>query len=417
MTRESNFFNIPVNPQTPHATTSITATGCQLSPAGSAFSAILTAFIGSVINGLTSGWLVAFATGWISWFAVLRVLLSGLYMVYRSISNTWGPGPTSSTASKPQTEGGDEEASQHLMMTSTTYLGGIPIVHGNSQQQQFSTIPVPTLTLTHEQSRQLSQVARSRLSPQIMWPPAEVVRRGAVAVTGFNFGQRGRHYNKLMDVAGGLNQNVSGLGWFGWTYTAVVAPITQTIWVAANAHNHTVGAAKIVKGFTCAISALPLCIDCKVRYGDKVPTGVGRYMFNLWTALSALFQGILGGFLLGTGVDDLYRVAGKTGAGGGGSLALPVAVIYPIFSLVWMYGSYILVPMRDGGRRRAGQAHWTGYFMDVGMGAFAGLFLAAPAFVLFMSARFDKNGHGGGGWTGASDLANDGFWGVKSNTN
>lgn len=38
-------------------------TSCELSPSASTFSTMLTAFVGSVINGLSSGVLIAFLTG------------------------------------------------------------------------------------------------------------------------------------------------------------------------------------------------------------------------------------------------------------------------------------------------------------------------------------------------------------------
>ena len=60
--------------------------GCELSPQGRAFSTVLTAFISSIINGLTSGYLVAFITGWISWFAVLRILGGALISLYQAFS-------------------------------------------------------------------------------------------------------------------------------------------------------------------------------------------------------------------------------------------------------------------------------------------------------------------------------------------
>src|SRR3569833_2317361 len=83
---------------------------CTLSPAASAFSAILSAFVGSVINGLTSGWLVAFMTGWISWLAVFRVLMSAVYMLYRIITNSLGPGRDEDKSAAAQSD-----ASGHLM--------------------------------------------------------------------------------------------------------------------------------------------------------------------------------------------------------------------------------------------------------------------------------------------------------------
>ena len=140
-----------------------------------------------------------------------------------------------------------------------------------------------------------------------------------------------------------------------------------------------------------AVTALPLCIDCKVRYGDKFSLGWLRVLFNLVTSTSVLLQGVFCGILLVTGAIDVNS---------SGNVPFFVFIVYPLFSLVWMFGSFQIVPMRDGGRKRAGQAHWAGYFLDVGIGAFSGLFLAAPALMLYMSAT-----HGGfNGNNGVSDL-------------
>lgn len=60
---------------------------CELSPQARAFSTVLTAFVGSIVSGATSGAVFAFMTGWISWLAVLRVLscvLIGLYQAFSS---------------------------------------------------------------------------------------------------------------------------------------------------------------------------------------------------------------------------------------------------------------------------------------------------------------------------------------------
>ncbi|KAH8900443.1 hypothetical protein GQ53DRAFT_757457 [Thozetella sp. PMI_491] len=329
--------------------------GCQLTPAASAFSAMLSALIGSIINGLTSGWLVAFATGWIAWMAVFRVLLSGTYLMYRSLTNSWGS-PAKKEEAPPPYPGysGHGEATNHLMADFNATMGS----YG--------------LTPTSIRS------SRGILAP--LWPQAETVR----ATDRASLMRRGPITRFWAD----LNQDVTILGWFSWVYCALWAPITQTIWVAANASNHNVGAAKLVKGLTTAVTALPICIDCKVRYADSLKSG-GR-VFNFVTATSCLLQGVLGLVLLATGVADVMKDTSVT--------ILPIVVIYPLFCIVWMIGSLFLVPMRDGGRRRASQWHWVGYFMDVGMGAFAGIFLAAPAFILYQSAQFSKGfgAHGNG---------------------
>ncbi|KAK3896633.1 hypothetical protein C8A05DRAFT_39817, partial [Staphylotrichum tortipilum] len=61
---------------------------CTLTPSALALSVLVSAYIGSFINGLANGWLVAFTTGWISWLALFRVLLGGVYMLYRSLTDS-----------------------------------------------------------------------------------------------------------------------------------------------------------------------------------------------------------------------------------------------------------------------------------------------------------------------------------------
>ncbi|KAK3352179.1 hypothetical protein B0T25DRAFT_453731 [Lasiosphaeria hispida] len=294
--------------------------GCALSPSASAFSAILSAFIGSVINGLTSGWLVAFMTGWIAWLAIFRVLLGGLYMLYRSVTNTWGPG-------------------------------------------------------------------RSGILWANMWPRAAVVRgleQPAVSAAAKLWAKNHPTLASTGPGATALDRSVTALGWFSWGYTALFAPVTQVLFVAANTARHDIGATKIVKGLTVAVTALPLCIDCRVRYGDALGRAWRGRVFNFATSLSALVQGGLCAVLLVEGLLDLKS------ASRGGFPVIIMAGVYPVFALFWMAASFSFLPMRDGGRKRAGQTHWAGYFLDVGAGAFAGVFLAAPAIALYSSAQFNK---------------------------
>jgi hypothetical protein len=86
------------------------------------------------------------------------------------------------------------------------------------------------------------------------------------------------------------------------------------------------------------------------------------------------------------------------GVGDGSRLfAIIPAIIYPIFATLWMVLSFNLLPLRDGARPRAADSHWAGYFLDVGMGLFAGVFLAAPAIALYTRARFDERVDRGSG--------------------
>ena len=358
---------------------------CTLSPAASAFSAILSAFVGSVINGLTSGWLVAFMTGWISWLAVFRVLMSAVYMLYRSITNSWGPGRDEDKSAAAQSD-----ASGHLMAqynNNNDNNNNNNNIINNSSSRNNNNGSYSGYAGGWEAPPQIPQW-KSRL-PQHgfltnLWPPAAVVR---------GLGQDSARKSAIARTFTDLNRDVTVLGWLSWVYTAVYAPTSQIIWVAANMDRHNVGAAKLVKGLTVAITALPLCIDCRVRYADKLKWG--GYIFNLVTSLSCLLQGVLCTLLLVTGVMDVTR-------GFFGPLLIIVA-IYPVFSLIFSLLSFVILPIRDGGRKRAAQAHWIGYFIDVGIGAFSGIFLAAPAIMLYMQAQFSRDVTGRHG-TGMSDL-------------
>ena len=60
---------------------------CDLNEQGRAFSTILTAIIGSLVNGITNGGLVAFMTGWIAWLAVTRVLTGSIWAMFSSFTD------------------------------------------------------------------------------------------------------------------------------------------------------------------------------------------------------------------------------------------------------------------------------------------------------------------------------------------
>ncbi|KAH8684213.1 hypothetical protein BGZ60DRAFT_397029 [Tricladium varicosporioides] len=317
--------------------------GCVLSPSASAFSAMLSAFIGSVVNGLTSGWFVAFMTGWIAWFALFRVMLAGLYMLYRSSTDSWGPGK------HERIPGPGEEDLDHLM---------------NNDNSGFN--------LGEEVGRAPTQPSRFR----ILWPTAADVR--TVGSDQRLWGTNKTVAQSLRD----LDHGVSVLGWFGWIYGAVYAPITQSFWIAANTNTSSNGAAKIVKGLSIAVTALPLGMDCRVRYADSLKRKWAGTLFNLTNSISCVLQGIFCAILLVHGVIDLS-------ASSSSFFPWPIVAIYPVFSLVWMYTSFTFLPIKDGARK-SGKAHWYRHILDLSMGAFAGLFLAAPAFALYQSAQFAK---------------------------
>lgn len=354
---------------------------CELSPSASAFSAVLTAFIGSIINGLTSGWLVAFMTGWISWFALFRVLLGAMYMMYRSVTNSWPP-------EYDAVGQGEDEEDQHPMTDvgadqPQVFQGSL----GYGGYQNYGYGPNNESNTSYNTPYNNSPAPGYQPPPQkrrpgflsTLWPTASDVR----AFRQLSANTKAASRNPW----GPLNRDVSFLGWVGWLWTGIYAPISQGIWVAANFSSPSSGAVKIVKGLTVAVTALPLCIDSHVRFGDALARKVGgawaKYSFNFVNALSCLLQGIFCAALLIQGAIDLYNSSSF-------GFPVPILAIYPIFSLIWMFGSLRILPIRDGGRIRAAQKHWSLIILDIGMGAFAGLFVAAPAFALWQSASFDE---------------------------
>ena len=266
----------------------VSESSCELSPQARAFSTVLTAFVGSIVNGVTSGGTVAFMTGWISWFAVLRVLTGALIGLYKAFSSDYA---------RLEQDG------------KTTRLS----------------------TLLKFQSN-MAERANSRLTREI-----------------------------------------TVLGWIGWLYTAIYSPIVQALWLAENWTAASGGPLKIVRAFGISISALSLTIDIKKRYASRLrdtkylgsPACVG---FKLVNAGSAFGMGVMCAALLVKGAID-------TG------LAWYFIVIYCVFSVIWAAGSFRICPVQDGGMKG-----W-GLVPDILIGAFAGIFLAAPAFAVMMSAE------------------------------
>lgn len=308
---------------------------------------MLSAFVGSIVNGITSGHLVAFMTGWISWFALFRVLHGGVYMLYRGLTQTWVPeAGTEESLQLNDTRGAEanqpEEPPTNGRRSKASMLRNVlwPSPHHRYQPTRSSPIPNPTS----------SGLRQSRQRPS-------------------------------------LNCDVTVMGWIGWIYSGLFAPTTQIIWFVAHISRSDDGATKLVKGLSIAVSALPLCIDCKARYGAALEQRYGaawlRYAFNITNAVSCLLQGVICATLLISGVLTFDKTAGF-------GVPTMLLVVYPIFSLLWLYVSLQFIPIRDGGQKRSD--HWYGYLPDIGMGIFAGFFLAAPAFGLFQ----DNGGSGYG---------------------
>jgi hypothetical protein len=285
---------------------------CTLSPSAAAFSTMLSAFTGSVLNGLFSGLWIAFFTGWIAWLSVFRILGAGFYELHLSI--------------KAGTQFQSAEYSS-LEMT--------------AQPQ------TPTQTDFEAQLKPQSRLARAF------------------------------HPERKVDV----------WGWLGWIWSAIYTPISHSIWLAV--HFDAPGSLQFVRALAIGVSALSLTFDYKARYAACLGRKFGSWafvLFNFWNAGACILLGVEALVLLIHGAMNIDFMGGKP---------IPLFVAYPIFATVWAVASWKFLPPIDGSRPGV---H---IVADVAMGAFAGLFVAAPAFALWRNAAFEED-HGGFGSGGSS---------------
>ncbi|KAL9105908.1 MAG: hypothetical protein Q9187_008640 [Circinaria calcarea] len=292
---------------------------CELTPQARAFSTILTAFVGSVITGATSGALVAFLNGWISWLAVLRVLIGAFFSLYQAFSSSY------------------------------------------TRLEQDST-PLHTDQVELQQQRSISHGSQGVAHGE----PQDATKARLPKIQRFQLGLLVNFRNSC------LIEDVTVLGWIGWLYTAVYSPIVQILWLAEN-WTAASGPLKLVRGLGISISALSLVTDTKRRYASKLRDmkygGSPAYVaFNIVNAGSAFGMGIMCAALLIKGAVDT-------------SLAWYGVMIYCVFLLIWTAASFTVLPIQDGGIKGLG------IIADVLMGAFAGIFLAAPAFAVMMLAQ------------------------------
>lgn len=288
---------------------------CGLTPQGRAFSTVLTAFIGSVVNGATNGYLVAFMTGWISWLAVLRVLSGALFGLYQAFSSDYAR------------------------------------LEQASRSQPADEVAMEERGLVPETPQEAARHTASQDGKKTWLKP---------------------HLKSVKRMNDRLVQDVTVLGWIGWLYTAVYSPIVQALWLAEN-WTAASGPLKFVRAFAISIAALSLTIDTKKRYATRLSET--KYLgapacvaFKIINAASAFGMGIMCAALLIKGAIE-------------SSLGWYIVLIYCIFSVIWAAASFQICPVQDGGVK----GH--GLIPDVLMGAFAGIFLAAPAFAVMQTAE------------------------------
>jgi hypothetical protein len=304
---------------------------CELSPSGAAFSTMLSAFIGSVINGLCSGWLIAFITGWISWLSVIRILVAGAYEAYLTVN------------------------------AGTKF---------DALDAQYHNIPMNGLGGTVNRAIDPATESQSYLVADAENPPqysAHVPQEPSSKSSRFGTTTK-------FPMLKGVDRSVGSFGWIGWIWSAIYTPISQTIWVCVHLTSSTSGVNKFVRALAIGVSALGLTFDYKARYGAVLGRKWGAWAFvafNAWNAGACLLLGIEALVLLIRGATQIQDIP------------IPLVVVYPIFCVIWAAGSWAFLPPIDGGRP-------SNIITGLLMGAFAGVFVAAPAFALWRNAEFDN---------------------------
>lgn len=326
---------------------------CELAPADAAFSTMLSAFIGSVLNGLFSGMTIAFFTGWISWLACLRILAAGCYEFFVTF--------------KAGTNFQDNDKNysyQGIAMGNVRVGGGVPATDEEARLTE-NTTPFPEDTA---------------YNPNHGIPPGFIASQNAKYAAAHLKAAR-RWFKPPV-------RTVNIFGWLGWSWSAIYTPISQSIWLGTHIATEDRGILLIVRALAIAVSALSLTFDYKQRYGAQLGRKWGSWAFvtfNVWTSTVCLGLGIESAVLLIVGATRLKTT--------------PVFVfpVYAFFSIVWAAASWKFLPPLDASR--------PGFHIvaDLLMGAFAGIFVAAPAFILWRSTEFDKNFDGMYGQSSSSE--------------
>lgn len=319
-----------------------TTMSCELSPSASAFSTMLSAFVGSVINGLCSGMFIAFITGWISWLSVIRILAAGIYELHLTI-----------------------KAGTNFNAVDTT-------PYQNISMERLNDVENPTHGLTADaQPTGAEDVDAQSTTPQNPTPGQLTLTRSFPFLTTPGKQPATTLISKPLAQ---LDQTVTPFGWLGWTWSAIYTPLSQTIWVSVHITSAD-GIQQFVRALAIGVSALGLTFDYKQRYAAALGRRWGGWAFvafNAWNAGACLLLGVEALALL---IHGAMRIE---------DVPVPLVVLYPVFAIVWAVASWMFLPPVDGARGGNVVA-------GVLMGAFAGLFVAAPAFGLWQNAKFDED--------------------------
>ncbi|KAK5737680.1 hypothetical protein LTR17_006542 [Elasticomyces elasticus] len=145
------------------------------------------------------------------------------------------------------------------------------------------------------------------------------------------------------------------------------------MWLVENWH-HALGGLKIVRAIGVSVTALPLTMDTRARYGTSLSHTLGRWaerVFNLITAIGCLTLATIACIELALGAIQASAMA-------------HIIALYVFLMLVGTYVSLGFTTPRD----KARSVHNMQFFLaGLAMGMFGGIFRAAPAFSVLRMAQ------------------------------
>jgi hypothetical protein len=172
---------------------------------------------------------------------------------------------------------------------------------------------------------------------------------------------------------GPMDRQVSFFGWIGWAYTTLYSPPIQVMWLLENWNKASAGL-KLARAIGVSVTALPSTFDTRARYGQALGRLCGwpaAWVFGTLTATSTVT-------LTGVSVIEL-GLAAK-----GWDRSALWAPIYVFCLLIWTWGSLVHTSPHDGAMHLSG---WANRLGGLSMGAFAGFFVAWPAFCVMTAAQ------------------------------
>jgi hypothetical protein len=318
------------------------SSSCTLSPHDKFLSTVLTAFIGSIVTGISGGFFIAFCTAWICWFATMRILVVGILFCKSAIMGQ-------------KLEGGFAWLRKVPLVNRAKGVRGGTHPFFKSTETGYTPIAPPS----YDDSIRLEQQAGVQSqSIDTMTPPDESIT-----------GSKTKSSNPQAKLFGAVQSSPpTFLGWAGWMYATLYFPVVQVLWLIGNWSNGpSSGNIKLVRAIGVAVTALPLTMDNKARYAVALEKKFGKWTSRIFTAIHAFST-------LSLGIVSLVMLVVAT-------IQMPIPIffvpIYLIFSTIWMLGSFLIFPPFDGGMSPNSIATFAA---GLAMGIFGGAFTSAPAF-------------------------------------